>query len=166
MKPELNDEEVLKLMGAAIRERDHTRIKLCKDLLRARELEENARLKVVAAAKLEREACAVLAETRQERHDSHCAPECRCADGYHIAAAIRRRVEGESLVTEKKRALLKSKAACRLSRPPGPSVCYRKGSNCGNCFVQMRLSYSTWILMSTLLTTKTARSLGPLRGAY
>jgi len=35
------------------------------------------------------EEAARLAEERAARHRDRCAPDCRCADGWHIAAAIR-----------------------------------------------------------------------------
>lgn len=43
------------------------------------------------AVAAEREACAVTAEEAQRRHDLRCPADCRCADGYHVAMAIRGR---------------------------------------------------------------------------
>ena len=45
------------------------------------------------AVEAERERCAEVALARHRRHAERCPPECRCADGVHIAAAIR---EGEA----------------------------------------------------------------------
>lgn len=39
------------------------------------------------AAAVER--CAKVAEDAAAHHRDHCPPECRCADGWHIAARIR-----------------------------------------------------------------------------
>jgi uncharacterized membrane protein YqiK len=54
-----------------------------------------ARRQAVAAAErraalAEREGCAAQAEARA-RHNEFCPAGCRCADGFHIAAAIRGR---------------------------------------------------------------------------
>lgn len=43
---------------------------------------------VARAVQAERERCAALATRRAEHHRDYCRPECRCADGWHIAAAI------------------------------------------------------------------------------
>jgi len=40
------------------------------------------------AVAAERERCAQIALSRHQFHADHCRPECRCADGVHIAAAI------------------------------------------------------------------------------
>jgi hypothetical protein len=47
-------------------------------------------------AREEREACARLATERQQRHE-YCPQGCCCADGYHVAAAIRGRGDCTSL---------------------------------------------------------------------
>jgi hypothetical protein len=45
------------------------------------------------AALAEREACARVAEEAQRFHDDRCPSprDCRCADGHHVAVAIRAR---------------------------------------------------------------------------
>lgn len=44
----------------------------------------------LAGVTAERERCATLAEARATRNRDQCPPGCRCADGFHIAMAIRR----------------------------------------------------------------------------
>lgn len=41
-----------------------------------------------SAQQAERERCAAVARHRAEHHRDHCPATCRCADGWHIAAAI------------------------------------------------------------------------------
>lgn len=41
------------------------------------------------AVKAERERCAAVAVSLAVAHRDRCHTECRCADGWHIAAAIR-----------------------------------------------------------------------------
>ena len=38
----------------------------------------------------EREACAKIAEALAKNHAERCPPQCRCDNGYHVAAAIRK----------------------------------------------------------------------------
>jgi hypothetical protein len=58
-------------------------------------LAENGRLRAElerctqSAVAAERERAADVAVTRAEHHRAVCPPECRCADGWHIAEAIR-----------------------------------------------------------------------------
>ena len=40
------------------------------------------------------EAAAKVAEERQRRNYERCPETCRCADGFHVAAAIRKLKEG------------------------------------------------------------------------
>lgn len=56
---------------------------------------ETERLLAEAVA-AEREACAAVAEESARRNES-CPSDCRCADGYHIAARIRARGTKEVL---------------------------------------------------------------------
>ena len=44
---------------------------------------------ISAAVDKERMRCAKIAEGRQRHHDEHCSKECKCADWFHIAGAIR-----------------------------------------------------------------------------
>lgn len=44
---------------------------------------------IVEAILEEREACASVCVGRGQYHKEHCKPECRCADPWHLAYAIR-----------------------------------------------------------------------------
>lgn len=43
---------------------------------------------IAAALRGERERCASVARARAEFHAESCRAECKCGDGWHIAAAI------------------------------------------------------------------------------
>lgn len=44
---------------------------------------------IADALMAERERCAKIAIHRAEHHREHCEPECKCANGWHIAIEIR-----------------------------------------------------------------------------
>lgn len=41
------------------------------------------------SARIERERCAKIAEAKAAFHRDNCTEKCKCADGWHIAMAIR-----------------------------------------------------------------------------
>lgn len=46
------------------------------------------RMVVAAARQAEAQHCADIAMKRAQHHREKCPPECKCADGFHIASAI------------------------------------------------------------------------------